>query len=341
MAELNAILDGVSQGLLNGLGAYNQARDRQRAERQQQAGLLHQGMEIGESGNVQFNPGMQKQMDYERSATDPTSPRSDRTRKLAQGLLEQANPQSSGLIQPEMSAKEIEGNTFIKEAIHGEYGKQNRAMSNERMMESNQLKREGLGLRADTQASHAADTVHNDKRVLTLTQQLDQLERGRGILDQSTITNQEFNDYQQEIQAAIAGASGGALGKLERTEYTTAKGELAALKQKITGQPTDAVPPEIVERLKALADHTREMMARHRTERAEGLRRKFRHNPAAESEMEKAIGTYKGAEAGKGLLPKAGTAATSPLEDAQAMEWARANPNDPRAQQILQLHQGK
>jgi phage terminase small subunit len=338
--ELNDLLLGVEAGLSKGLDAYTAARERQQRDRASQAGLLQKGMEVNPQGQVQYNPQMQQQVAYDRDSFVPASDRSQRARTFYQGLLEKVNPQYKGLITPDMPAHEIENSPLLQNVIKGEFQAKGREVTGQRIADRTDVMRQGLLQRQDTQASHAADLVHKDKRVMQLSQQLDQLERGRAILDQPTITNQEFNDYQQEIQAAIAGASGGALGKLERTEYTTAKGELAALKQKITGKPEDAVPPEIVERLKNLADHTRDLMARHRSDRAESLRRNkaFSHNPAAQESMAEAIQSYKAPEVEHGLGK---ASATSPMEDAEAIDWAKKNPQDPRAQQILQMHGAK
>jgi hypothetical protein len=81
-------------------------------------------------------------------------------------------------------------------------------------------------------------------------------------------------------------------------------------------------------------------MARHRSDRAESLRRNkaFSHNPAAQESMAEAIQSYKAPEVEHGLSK---ASATSPMEDAEAIDWAKKNPQDPRAQQILQMHGAK
>lgn len=211
---------------------------------------------------------------------------------------------------------------------------------------------QNVGIKKDNQTSHAADLIHNNKQVLQLTQQLDRLDRGRSILDQPTITNQEFNDYQQEIQSAITNASGGgSLGKLQRTEYKTAQGALAGIKQQITGNPQDAVPRPIVERLKALADHTKSVMQAHRYDQAKNLKRNFSSNPDANTEQDKAIEIYNpsGSQSlapseaglmnrpsGSGLVQPRGPG-ISPQDRAQLEGVLKANPNDPRAPHIRAL----
>src|SRR5882762_841453 len=136
--DLTAVLEGVNQGLLQGLGAYKTAREMQIQQKyaqgyqqNQQAGLLQKGMQTDENGQVSYNPEQQKQIDYERSVINPESDRSNRSRALTQGLLEKIGPQYAGLISPEMSAKEIEGNPYIQDVVKGEFQKQGRELSNQ------------------------------------------------------------------------------------------------------------------------------------------------------------------------------------------------------------------
>ena len=150
----------------------------------------------------------------------------------------------------------------------------------------------GLGIREDAQAAKAADTIHKDTQVTQMTNQLNLMDRARGILERPSLTNQEFNDVQIELSNAIAGARSAALGKLERTEYESAQQTLADLKQRITGKPQDAVPPQILARVKSLADEVTAKLAQHRFERVENLRRPYKNNKAAESAQDEAIQKY-------------------------------------------------
>lgn len=138
-----------------------------------------------------------------------------------------------------------------------------------------------------------AGRIHNDSRIKTFSQQIDMLDNIKGIINNSKgVTNQEFNDSQAEISNAIAGARNAALGKLERTEYTSYEQEIKALKQKISGLPaTDAVPPEILERFKELIDHTQNSFITHRSARANGLLRTSK-NPDVMRTQKEAIEQY-------------------------------------------------
>lgn len=326
------LLGGIGHGIQSAVDSYRQERAAQQGIANQEldrqvkkAGLLSQGYQTDDQGNVTPTALRSQQMGVEQQALDPNSPYSQHYRQTSKALLKSINPSLETAVPDTASAYELEKSGLIPKGIGAEAGMMGQMMRSQSYQQNNAIKQ-------DDQTSRAANTIHNDKRVVQLSQQLDQLERGRRILDQPTITNQEFNDYQQEIQSAISGASGGALGKLERTEYTTAQQELANLKQKITGRPQDAVPRELVERLKGLADHTKEMMAMHRSNRAQTLVRPYAHNPDAEDAQRKAAEAYR-----YEAQPAASANQINP-EDQQAIQWAKQNPSDPRSAQILKLH---
>lgn len=349
MADFGLLFQGLASGLNSGMQNYREQRKLGQQRAMDNAKLAQMGMQSDSGGNVSYTPAGQQQLDLQQKQLsrqqeeeDPTSPRSEGARKYAMGILKAASRNQendlSGLVQPGWSAADIQRESqkgILKPFLSGEIGLQGKdammqAMA-ARFAQGNDIKERGLGLREDAQASRAADTVHHDKQILTLTQGLDRLDRGRPILDQNTITNQELNDYQQEIQGALTGAQGGGgLGKLERTEYTSLQGKIAGLKQYMTGQPQDAAPRELVERLKALADHTREVMVQHRSGRASSLNRNFAHNPAANEEMGKAIQEY---APSNGILKS-----NNSQQDSQAVEWAKSNPKDPRSAIILKAN---
>lgn len=162
-----------------------------------------------------------------------------------------------------------------------------------------------FGLRSDDQAAKAGDKVTNDSSVKTLTNQLQLSQRAAGILNKPGLTNQEFNDVQQELSNAIAGAKGSALGKLERTEYDSLQQRLEGLKQQITGSPQDAVPPEIRARVQQLNQDMLNSFSQHRAQRAALLKRSYSNNPAAQAEQDRVIQQYSAPEPSAGSSPNA------------------------------------
>lgn len=150
-----------------------------------------------------------------------------------------------------------------------------------------------IGLAEGREAVKAGDRITDDQAVKQLTSQLNLTKDAIKVLNKQGLTNQEFNDVQIELSNAISGARSAALGKLERTEYESVQQKLSDIVQKITGQPQDAVPPELAARLKLLAQETADKFALHREERAKSKERGYGHNPAAKAEQDKAIEQYK------------------------------------------------
>lgn len=164
-------------------------------------------------------------------------------------------------------------------------------------------KRKNTGIREDNQTSAAVDRVVNDSIIKTQTQQISLTDRGISILQRPGLTNQEFNDVAQELTNAIAGAKSAALGKLERTEYTSTQQTLAAYKQKLTGKPTDAVPEAFKARVLNLAQDFNGQLSKHRYERALSLKRNYANNPNAVAEQMRAIEQFKPGASPAGQAP--------------------------------------
>lgn len=129
------------------------------------------------------------------------------------------------------------------------------------------------GTRKENMLRAEAGRFHNDSRIKQFSNQIDMIDNIKGILANPNLTNQEFNDAQIEISNAIAGARGAALGKLERTEYDTYEQHLQDLKQRITGNPQDAVPAGIRKQFNELVRKTQDSFLQHRAMRAKGLLR--------------------------------------------------------------------
>jgi hypothetical protein len=210
-----------------------------------------------------------------------------------------------------------------------------------------------FGMAQDTQAVKAGDRITNDGPIKTLTAQMQLTQRGLGILKKERVTNQEFNDVQQELSNAIAGAKGAALGKLERTEYDTYSQKLSEIKQKLTGRPQDAVPPEILARVQGLASDMVNSFAQHRSERAETLRRQYGANPGAQREQDAAIQGYGyqppaprgAAPGGDGGVPGMGSAQAAPgsrrkVSSQEVQDYATKHGMNPNAAAMWLRSQG-
>lgn len=312
---------GMTQGLNNGLmqfmGAYQDSRkmafDEAMKKRQYSMELAAKGLqENPDTGSLEptEETKLARQVQNEKNKQalagfDPNSAYSQKYSALAGGLLKSAAPNfDPSLVQGLPAAELKDEGGLIGKAIAGGYGTQGRQIVAERMGERNAVMREGMNLRKTGQASTASDKIHNDAIIKQKTQQLDLTQRGYELLNKPGLTNQEFNDVQQELSNAIAGAKSSALGKLERTEYETFEQKFNELKQRISGKPQDAVPPEILERVKSLADDLNKSLITQRAERAKMIGSKqWKSNPEAQEEQKRAVETY--TAPAEGLIKKA------------------------------------
>lgn len=144
----------------------------------------------------------------------------------------------------------------------------------------------------DRLAMVAADKIHKDPSILQMYNTKLLTERALGILSRPGLTNQEFNDAQIEVSNAVAGARSAAMGKLERTEYDTYGQRISELLQKVTGQPQDAVSPEILDRAKSLASEMVDRFSQNMSARAQSLGRSY-SSPRAQKNQDDAIAKYR------------------------------------------------
>ncbi len=117
-----ALGNALSQGVDTYLRAKQQKTQQDLAQQQMglmqqnaQSGLLEKGQELGDNGQVQFNPQMQqsKQLQAEnlqrqQDSTDPDSDVSEAKRERAKGLLEFYKPGSGKMISDKMSGQEVD-----------------------------------------------------------------------------------------------------------------------------------------------------------------------------------------------------------------------------------------
>lgn len=348
--ELNDLLLGVQQGLSQGLDTYNAARDRQRRDRDSQAGLLQKGMLVGPGGDVQYTPETEAQHVYSKNTFNPATPESQRSRKLAKGLLRVANPtiNPDEVISDDMSAHEIENNPFINKTIQGSYGMQGRQVSNDRLNQSLDLKKQQFQERQGQNASAAGQAFEHDPIITQGKKTSESLNRAIGLMDGKTpLTAKSFNIVQQDLINALAPGGAATEGKVNRELVETAAAKLNELKLKF-GNVSDLRKdqPELVQNLRDLIGQVHDDYADAMARQATDLHSSFSGsaNPRVKSVVDEKLKRYS-SEGTKGVgsrgMLASPAAATSPLEDQEALSWARANPKDPRAQQILQLHGGR
>lgn len=351
--ELNDFLLGAATGLNKGLDTYNTARERQRNDlyakgyqQNQQAGLLSKGMQTNDSGQVEYNPSMAQNVSYDQSGADPTSERSRKARDTTQGILSSIDDKYAGLIKPDMSAKDIEGNPYIQDTVKGEFGAKARNITANRI-------EEGLNIKRDTQSEGAANKIHGDQLVKDMSSRQNQIAIDRHTLEGGgIITPQMLNELTQGVASALSGGRGASVHSSEMQEINNLQTQSAKLRSFIESKPEEATNPETKKQLIDVLSRLEDAYGTVRYRRAQqvGTGKTYKNNPDALKSMQDAIESYnpQSAAGGKGLLeapskqtgPTSGKP-TSPLEDQQAIDWANSNPNDPRAKQILQMHGGK
>lgn len=334
------LLSGIANGLSDGITNYNTVQaNRQKLQGDRESrdlALAQAGYQRDDNGKVVPNQTKAAQLAKQQELSDASTPGSAQARERGKGLLRLSNPNIdqetlNQLIPDTMAGVDVED--YLKPAITGGYGAQGNQIKANGLIEAAKartaatlpLQQQRLGLQQDKLASNAADKIYNDKRVLNLTQSLDQLNNGRQLLDDPNMTYQQLNDYQLEVQKALAGSGNTALGNLERTEYKSIFGDLAKLKQYATGEPQAAVPQGIRETLKQTADSIAQKMETHRSERAQSLKRNYANTPAANEEQQKAIDKY---QPKKGLIDNQPNPNPSP--NAGMMDMVRIKTNDGR-----------
>lgn len=140
------------------------------------------------------------------------------------------------------------------------------------------------------QTSAAIDKVTKDDVLRDLSQrigsaqtmesQLADVRAGR-MID----TKQFLGDLSLEYTNMITNSKNAALGKTERTEYSSAAGDLAGVIQKLTKDPTSINSPNIIKQIETGLHSMHHVYARRYDQRADILQRDFRYNPDATSQM--------------------------------------------------------
>jgi hypothetical protein len=151
-----------------------------------------------------------------------------------------------------------------------------------------------VGVKQDDQTSRAVDTVTKDPQLASHIQRIQGLGRVKSQIDdiksgKLVDTEQLVNEINSEYVNAMTGSNNAALGKQERTEYKTAAGKWANIKQTITGNPESIKSPEIIKQIEDQVNSLNENYQSILKTRAKSLQREYRHNPDATKAQQKAI----------------------------------------------------
>jgi hypothetical protein len=159
-------------------------------------------------------------------------------------------------------------------------------------------------------------------------------------------TPQQVREASTALASLISGGGPGAVSQIEELTPETMAGKWANLKQKFLNEPTGADAQAFLQNmLDTAARETALARKQMRAGQLQGLPA-FAHLRKADKarfdSIIKAAGIDPSTVDDNGLAIEASAKTTAPVvDDAKALKWARAHPDNPDAQKILALHGGR
>lgn len=342
-------LGGIGEGLKNFVSTYLEAK---KIKQQQALDTQRLGLMAREKG-LMYNPDdeakpftetplYQSQQELKQAQTarelqeeDPDSPVSQQRNQFVQGLMKHYGV--GDVVPGGMSAQSLEGkNSLIPEILKSEA--QSKALAQRVGMQGERIEQRGQ-INAQGQVSSAEKQF---------TPRLEGAARIKGIWDQIDSGKIKNNEAAKsliisEIQRLETGASNPAFEAQTQKEMGTQSQRLKELVQSWTGEPQDTVPPGVTKQLKNLSD---ELASTYMDQadsafdvlkagaRPEQLRVIESKQKALQDTYGKRFNGWKKSQS-QGLL----SGAVSPHpQDAEALQWAKQNPTDPKAAAIMKAN---
>jgi hypothetical protein len=291
-------------------------------------------------------------------SNNPDSEVSSRVRALYKPIFEKAGLDTSSL--DDMSAADIKAyaQNPLEEQDKMATSTANRNLAVQAQKDRTALLQNGKQSAADakqaaddekTQAQIAKDmntlTASSRNALGTATKAKISASRLQDIVNDPNATNQDLQSAYADLNNIVSGST--TQGGTEHQAYNTIWNQLAGLQQSITGNPAAPVIPEIkqhvadvAKRMTAISDgvinqNTRAVQA--------GRSGWIARNPDRWQNMLDVATQAPASQSGAGASPSGGmpnpSANSAPHpQDSQAVQWAKQNQNDPRAQKILQLN---
>jgi hypothetical protein len=289
------LASGLAEGLKQGLISYQNIKN---IQHQQQMQELVAGVQKNPvTGALENSPLRDQQMQAQgllaQNQIAENDPESDVSQKLAsaRGLMAASgNAKIPSNIYSGLSAsQQKELDPLTKTDLSGQFG-----ILKSMMNPLAEIKREQMYTAKDNQAAQAVDKVTNDPQLKNHAQRIQGADRILGQLGEAkqgkiVDTNQLLNDINTEYVNLLTGANNSALGKQERTEYTTMAGNLAALKQKLSGDPQSINSPEILNQLETQVRSLKSNYQGMYSDRANSLKRNYSHNKDATDQQQAKI----------------------------------------------------
>lgn len=291
-------ITGVVNTIANQINLNN---ERERSQREQDAGLLSKGLIRDTDPNsptynqVKRDPNAQAAYDQDLAEKDPTSPQSGFLRQYYKSLVRQTNPELADSISDDMSGYQLK--TYEKQ-FGGLLGKQSQGL----------IARERLGLQKGNQAARVADIFDKDRIITNLTERQQQIQRDKHTLDTADVlTPQIFNEIQIGVANAISGGRSAAVSTQNKVEFNSLETEWQNLKQRLTNSPQDIGSPEVKKYMSDLLNRLNDAYQNNMASRAEQLTKgrvgAYKNNPEAAAALQEKAASYTPA---KGLIKEGG-----------------------------------
>jgi hypothetical protein len=238
--------------------------------------------------------------------------------------------ESLGKMNGFQASKMMESNPLLKQSSDIMKNQALIAMAGARLDQGNQR----IAIQKDNQAAGVANVFDKDPNIQKSVAQRQSIQRGQHTIENvKTLTPQLFNEIQLDIANALSGGKAAAVSTQSKVEFETAAMKMADLKQRLSNRPEDIGSPEVKAYIQDVLSRLDNAYAHNISDRAQQLSvgRNYANNPSAQQSMAEKVKSL--------MVPNApeASAATSKFDedDQAALQWAKQNPNDPKAVKIL------
>ncbi len=330
--DLNSQLENPKP-MASGAGLMGDQKGLIGAQPAQGSGLLRspaQGAAVGQDQNSMYLPWKQHEIQKKSDAIDPDSQYSKAKYATLVNAMESAQPGSSKTLPPKMSGEDVDNQTKLLE-FGVKAGEQrdlrNTAQGTRSDKRQDDAMDKGIQLintaRGNPAVRQAELDIYNSKKA-------DSLANMYG--DPNKLSQPQVNLLVQELGKVATGGSP-AMHELDGLKPGTLTGELSSVWSRLSNNPTPANAGAFVKQyqdyIHAITKDAQDTIAESYGRPVNALRQRM-----GEGNFKNLQDTY------LNRFNQPSNASTPQLstQDQQAIQWAKSNPKDPRAAQILQMH---
>lgn len=189
------------------------------------------------------------------------------------------------------------------------------------------------------------ERLKTDKDLAQRLTQYKNLDNALSIITQAkTITPQQVHEFQQAIRGNLGIKGGSGVGERESTYIDSLGLRAAAFKQFLSGEPAQlAKDSHLMDHLKDLAKVEQGNIQQQKDQRINALTAGYEHiygdgiTKGSRADLRKSLDNAIKA-VGAQFVSNIPSQVESATHDQRAVEWAKANPSDPRSAKILKLN---